>query len=838
MRVKRVQTDPVPVGVADSPRRYGPLVVVCLAFCTGIILDRLVPGWFGMRWQWELLALTAWGVCYWRKRYRGAFGVLVAAIVLLGADWHEDYWDGYRCTEMGRILSASYRPLCLRAVARSHAMRLPVEPGIRRNGHEDPRFLLKLDIHQVRDGRHWRHVSGRAICSVVGSVDHVRCGDRLHLLVQGQRIPQSHNPGEFKRSEYYRNQRILVRLRGVSVGVTVLGRSRTRRLRRFLEDVRRYATDEFRRHLPIPQAALAAAILVGQRDQLSLDRRQAFLLTGTLHLLVVSGFHVGILASGAWLLGRSGLLSRRLMLWLVIGLTVGYAIMTGARPPVARAATLVVVMCVARLYGRPIFASNTIAFAALVLLVRNPSCLFDPGAQLSFMAVLALMQGVNLSQDRPAENRLEQLLQRSRPWWRRAADRLWRQMYQLCWISLLVWVATAPLVLHHFHVVSCSSVLLNLVLYIPMVIVMFSGLGVWGLGWIPGLALGFAKVCAASLVFIEGVAQSVQDIPGSHCWGPGLPGGWLVLLYSVAVLGFCCLKRLCIAYRCLLVALWLVVGGVVFPLVYGPLFCREPGLRCTFIAVGHGTSVLLEMPNGQNWLYDAGALGDPATVGRRISELLWSRGIKRIDRLLVSHADADHYNAVPYLLDRFDIKSISFPTLMGKQLAKDCADLQRSILLNDCRRLPLQSGDAWQLAGGVRVQVLHPPVDGVAGTDNANSLVLLVEYQAERILLPGDLEGVGLEQLLASKPISCSVLMAPHHGSFHSAPKRIAQWCQPQRVVISSGDKSGRRQVVRDYRTKAEEVWSTTEHGAITIVMDAAGTRVVPWCREPRRYDR
>ena len=371
MRVKRVQTEPVRGSVADSPRRYRPLAVVCLAFCTGIVLNRLLPGWFDMRGQWELLALTAWGVCYWRKIHRGAFGVLIVAIVLLGADWHEDYWDGYRSTEIGRILPTTYRPLCLRGVARSHAIRLPVRPGVKRSRHEDPRFLLKLDIYQIRDGRHWRVVSGRAICSVVGSVDHVRCGDRLHLLVQGQRIPQSQNPGEFKTSEYYRNQRILVRLRGESVGVTVLGRSRTRWLRRLMENVRRYAIDEFRQYLPISQTALAAAILVGQRDQLSADRRQAFLLTGTLHLLVVSGFHVGILASGVWLLGRGGLLSRRLMLWCVIGLAIGYAIMTGARPPVARAATLVIVMCVARLYGRPVFASNTIAFAALVLLVRN-----------------------------------------------------------------------------------------------------------------------------------------------------------------------------------------------------------------------------------------------------------------------------------------------------------------------------------------------------------------------------------------------------------------------------------------------------------------------------------
>ena len=198
-------------------------------------------------------------------------------------------------------------------MARSHAIELPVEEsGNLRMGREGPRFLLKIDVYEVRDGRHWRPVTGRAICSVVGPVGHVQCGDQLQLLVQGQRIPEPQNPGEFQLAGYYRAQRTLARFRGTSDGVMVLETAAHEKVGRLVEEVRRYASNEFKRHLPLRQAALASAILIGQRDQLSSARRQAFLLTGTLHLLVVSGFHVGILASGVWLLGRSGLFRRRL----------------------------------------------------------------------------------------------------------------------------------------------------------------------------------------------------------------------------------------------------------------------------------------------------------------------------------------------------------------------------------------------------------------------------------------------------------------------------------------------------------------------------------------------
>ena len=107
-----------------------------------------------------------------------------------------------------------------------------------------------------------------------------------------------------------------------------------------------------------------------------------------------------------------------------------------------------------------------------------------------------------------------------------------------------------------------------------------------------------------------------------------------------------------------------------------------------------------------------------------------------------------------------------------------------------------------------------------------NSLVMVVKYEGEKILLPGDLEGSGLERLLATTPIPCSIVMAPHHGSLHSDPRRFSRWSQPEWVVISSGKKSNRGEVVAAYRSGAAEVWSTAEHGAVTICIDAGGRRL------------
>ncbi len=152
---------------------------------------------------------------------------------------------------------------------------------------------------------------------------------------------------------------------------------------------------------------------------------------------------------------------------------------------------------------------------------------------------------------------------------------------------------------------------------------------------------------------------------------------------------------------------------------------------------------------------------------------LWSRGITHLDAIVISHADADHYNAVPALLDQFSVGSVYVSPVMfeGRSAALDA--LHDAL---DQSGVPLEevwSGDRLRNSGDVLIEVLHPPRQGVLGSDNANSIVLNVEYAGRRLLLTGDLETPGLEDVVAEAPLDCDVLLAPHHGSAASDPPRL-----------------------------------------------------------------
>jgi beta-lactamase superfamily II metal-dependent hydrolase len=243
------------------------------------------------------------------------------------------------------------------------------------------------------------------------------------------------------------------------------------------------------------------------------------------------------------------------------------------------------------------------------------------------------------------------------------------------------------------------------------------------------------------------------------------------------------------------------------------------GFDCTVVAVGHGECVLLQAPSGETLLYDAGGIGSPEYATQSIAAVLWDRGIMHIDGIVLSHSDTDHYNAVPGLLERFGVGTVYVSTVMFRS-KDDTLDRGPKVLLDAIYRagVPIReiwSGDRLHVGPDVTVQVLHPPRKGVLGSDNANSVTLGVEYAGRRILLPGDLESPGIDDVMAEAPYDCDVLLAPHHGSRRSDPPGFSAWSKPEWVVLSGGGGELAAPVIRTYEEAGARVLVTNEVGAV-----------------------
>ncbi len=805
---------------------YHPLLIVLAAVSAGIAIDRWtsvpVAAWLvasGLGW-------AVWIVCWRAGRYRAASVVLLVVVAACGGAWHHLSWSVFPRDHIAWHATYHGQPVSIQAIALGSPRRVPAPPwNPMRIIPTGERTRLELRATAIRDGQEWLPVSGKIALSVEGHLLGVRAGDRLQVFANLSRVRPPGNPGEFDYAAHHRADRRLCSLRSSYPDcVSVTGRGSVLNPMRWLDAARSNGNRLLGRYIDDRQSELAAAVLLGVREEIDAERVEGFVTTGTVHLLAISGLHVGILA---WVLHfalRLLLVRQQRALLIVVLAVMAYTVLSGARPPAVRATILVLILCGAQYFGRRPQPFNSLAAAGLVVLALNPADLFRVGVHLSFLAVAGLMWfAPGWFGSTKDHDPLDRLVAENRDWQFRVLWFLWHSARQLALVSATVWLLTLPLVMARFHVFTPVAVLLNTVLWIPMVIALSSGFGVLLFGWLlPPLGAFCGWCCNGSLWFLQWCVDRVAAAPASYSWVPGPAEWWLVGFYGPLAL-WAAVPALRPTRRTFVILLtaWVAVG-----LIASILPRDKNRLECTFLSVGHGTAVVLQLPSGETVLYDAGRLSSPHAGARAVAAFLWSRGITRIDVVVLSHADADHYNLLPGLLERFDVGAIRASPVMFDKQGRAVQALAEAI---DRWNIPLDEvcrGDMLQPGGGCTIDVIHPPRQGTFGPDNADSVTLAVEYLGRRILLPGDLEHPGVNDLLANDPWDCDVLMAPHHGSPRSSPPGLATWCQPEWVVVSGSRDVDLEKIATAYQGARGRILNTGEVGAVTVRIDADGLDV------------
>ncbi len=824
--------------------RHAPLVCLAAAFATGIVCDRFLPAPPMVWWLLASLAVTCWWLLHRLAYGRYALLLLIAA-ACCGGGWHHVQWRYYAADDIGRFATVEPSPVCIQATlltAPEQSFAPPPDPMEVMPRGDRSYVLLQIQRIRVTSGSNgeasetqWRTASGQCELLVEGHLPGMNAGDTVQVFAKLTRAAPPENPGDFDYENYRRRDRQLCHLKAQYPDcVVVTKRGAAWNWRRWSATVRNAGEAALHEYMPYDQATLAAALLLGKRKQLSYERTEQFFLTGSIHLLAISGLHVGILAYFFFAAGNSGFASRRNTLLATIVFVVLYAIVTGGRTPVVRSAVLVTVFCVSAYCGQKPLSFNTLAGAALVVLMISPAQLFEAGAQLSFLAVATLVYCAPWLARRAIDDPLDRLIAASRPWplrlWQAAVSYVGR----VCLAGLVVWAMALPLAMYHFNLVSPIALLLNPLLMLPVAAGLISGFLVMLTGWLfPPAAVAAGWICGQSLWLLESMVGAAAPVPGGHWYTPGPSLLWVLVFYfGAALLVTAPRLRPVLHWRLAMPACWVAVGmtGAGFAMPDG----SKPALRCTVISVGHGSSILLELPDGRNMLYDAGHLAPPETGASTIARVLWSRGIRRLDAVVISHADADHYNCLPALLKKVPVGVVYVSPVMFEQeeTSASLAALKHRILEAGVPVRLLSAGNNLEVGAGAEIETLHPLPRGVIGSDNANSIVLRVAYQGRSILLPGDLEPPGLTDVLAEATPPCDVAVAPHHGSPRSKPQAFVDWCQPQYVIISAGRAEYSREYKAGYLRTGVRLLHTAETGAVTVTIEDGQVHVAKWLQD------
>jgi competence protein ComEC len=806
------------------------LAWIAVACGLGIAADhalhsRLEASLFGLWWLGAAVALVCAEYAGRRGRESLAAAALLLAVGGAGGAWHHCRWNEFPIGDLGRFAAEESQPTCVTGVV---ADRVKISPPADRSPlRAMPAQTISettLEVKQIRDGAGWRTAGGLTRLRVAGELHDLSPGDRVVVFAQlGRPLPPL-NPGEYDWSAHERRFRRNSELYCDHPRcITVTSAAPSLGFDAFLGDIRNWCEWQLTANVSERDAPLVLATLLGDQERLTDSTKDAFLNTGAIHLLVVSGAHVALLAGIIWWIVQGTPFSNGLRLAVMLIVVGIYALIVGLQPSVTRATILTVMTAVAFLTGRTPTMGNVLGLAAIAVFALNPCELFRSGTQFSFLAVAVLFFMARWNWQSEPRDPLRRMIVAHYSWPRRVARRAGQAAIAMTVASFVVGIAMAPLVAYHFHVVTPAGILLTPLAGPLIAIALAAGLGVVTIGWlIPPLGWALGWLCGGSLHLAELLVTFAEEIPGSYFHTAGFPGWWLLAFYGVAGL-WAALPRWRPAWHWQTTAalVWLAVGYA--SIGFGRV--TPDALRCTFLAMGHGTCTVLELPSGQTILYDAGSLGSPDAATKSIASFLWSRGIERIDAVVLSHADIDHYNAMPGLLDRFPIDVVYISPMMFDPVATG-GDLTAPNYLRDCLTaagIPLREiwmGDRLRTGDAdVVIEVHHPPREGLMARDNANSLLLAVEYAGQRILLPGDLESPGIEQVIADPPLDCDILLAPHHGSPLSDPPGFAAWCTPEAVIFSGGDRDRTILSHRSYQAAGAAVHHTAASGAVSFTL-------------------
>lgn len=806
-------------GTAEFHRR-SPALPVAAAFALGIFTDRQLEVDFRLWLVACACCLAAWTAAL-RFAPRGAAGLLVAAVALAGAGWHHWRWSIVAADHIVRYAQERPQPVRLtgRLVDRPTTLAAKPQALPASIPHFD-RTLCTLECQSLVEGKETRTVSGRVRLEIDGHLTGAAAGDEVAVVGTLARPSGPRNPGAFDFRRYLRADGLLATVRcgePEDVCVTEAGGSWFRRAQ---GQIRARAERLLQRQLSDRAAPVGIALLLGTRTGIPEELKHAFTESGTMHILAISGSNVGILAGLLWLLARVAGLRRVASVGLILAGILGYSFIADAQPPVMRAVLMIMALLAGRPWHREAPLVNGLALAALGCLLWNPAHLFDVGAQLSFLAVAGLIWT-------PAGSReLSDFILPADPagdLGRPLAFR-WLRSFGRTLITVHaaiagIWLFTLPLTIARFQIVSLAGFFVNVLLAPLVVVILWCGYALLlvGLLW-PAAAAPFSLGYDAGLRLMLAIIERAAEIPGGHWHLPGPSDGWLAGYYvclALAAWGASAGRMRFWSSRLMLV--W-VVGGLGLA-----LWPRHTGdLRCTFLSVGHGLAVVIELPGGKVLLYDAGQMQDGDRAGQTVQAALHERGLRSIDALVISHADMDHFNGVPGLTRNLPVGSVlvheSFLDFRQPGVEAICGALTR-------RGVPIKliwAGDRLNLDERAEVEVLHPAAGDRLSTDNANSLVLAIDYAGRRILLTGDLERGGLDSLLFQAPRHADVLLAPHHGRIAANPRELAEWATPDWVIVSDGgrDNSERLRTVYGEWT---QILSTQLRGAITFVIDGRG---------------
>lgn len=585
-----------------------------------------------------------------------------------------------------------------------------------------------------------------------------------------ERPQNSGNPGSFDYETYLKRQNIhwIFKINKLhhctNESVTLIDK---------VKQYRQKGLQAIEQRFPQVSAGVAQALLFGERNDIEEETLEAYQLLGLIHVLVVSGLHVGvILGILYYLLLRIGLLRERVYFILLLFLPI-YVLITGAAPSVLRAAVMAGCVIAGMMFKRKIHPFESISYAFLLLIFYNPYFLYHIGFQLSFLISFALIVSSHM-----------------------IAARFTHSLSRLIAYAAVADIISIPLIMYYFHHISSVSIIVN-VLFVPLfttVVMPLSYVCFLTSLVFPPLAKLLFALHEMIIHFIHIVLKEIEKLPFSTIAVGETEPVYILLCYVSIIYFFIQIERL--------QKLSISAVKFVFPFVFliALLFCYphvNPYGEVTMINVGQGDSILIEFPYRKAvYLIDTGGTfhfgqkeewqmqQNVFDVGKDIVvPVLKAKGIRKLDKVILTHGDEDHIGGMKGILQSIRVKEVVY----GKNSRYEENERELLIYLRDqnVKLTFVNEGEIWK-EGNFVFHVLGPV--GNEKEKNDRSIIMFTTLGNVTWLFMGDAEKNSEINLINRYPnLDVDVLKVGHHGSKTSTTEPLLETVTPKVALISVG---------------------------------------------------
>jgi len=779
-----------------------PLLLFLLFYLSGIVLAKnlciSISIWFVFSSIFLLLTLVSFRL----KKYHFNIFFIAISVLLIGG------------------LNYSIKHI----YPSNHLSNLPeMNRAIKLEGKVDRVFYnnkdyKKLRLDDLKFFKDKKAVKGKLILYIQNSKHKYLYGDEIRFQSKIKRVKPPKNPELFDYQQYLQSKDVFATGWLKNDKKIYKRKSKGASPLRYANILKIEITEMIHRATNPEVASILVALLTGNRGEVSKETEKIFVNSGVIHVLAVSGLHVGYISLIFLLIFGFLRFPRKLKYLLTILGLWFYTAIVNFKPSVVRAVTMASCLLGGKILERNSNIYNIVAFAALLQTIIKPEQLFSIGFQLSFIAVFSIIYfNKRLIKMLPAKLKPENI-----------SNKYLRHFEQLFLVSLSAQLGIFPLIIFYFNKISLIALFLNM-LAVPLVS-LIGALGfaqvILGFIW-SGFNIVYGELQNILIHFLRTVVKAATKLPWAHFEVPQISLLGIILLYLGLLMILNIDKRRVRA------------GALIFGISLANLWVwnstlQRNHLEVLFFDLGKGESCLVQTTSGKNILIDCGEKGYYKNDARSvIAKYLNKRGVHKIDLLILSHPHNDHIGGAPYIIKKFNIQKIWSLGLNSKGSAVSQIN-HLSDSLNISIHHPI-SGEVNLFDKNLLIKVCHPfkRIRQTHFSCNNNSIVIKLSFGEMDLLFTGDIEQEAEQTLVRlGKILESEILKVPHHGSNSSSTSNFINNISPELAIITGGDTDeldSVNRVVNRYRNQEVKLINTNTRGAVKLNVYENEWEIIEW---------